>query len=49
MINVTPVRISYNLPMNTSKEYWMWADFKNVIGTSEPTKGNLTTNATKSG
>jgi len=46
-VNVTRVRISYSLPINTSKEYWMWADFYKVAGTKEPTKGNMTTIATK--
>jgi hypothetical protein len=47
VVNITQVRILYSLPINTSKEYWMWADFKKVTGTKEPTKGNLTTVATK--
>ena len=46
-VNVSPVQIAYNMPQNGSKEYWLWADFKNVAGTPEPTKGNFTTNATR--
>ena len=40
-------QVLYNLPQNSSKEMWLWADFKGVAGTAAPTKGNLTTNATK--
>jgi hypothetical protein len=40
-------QISYNLLWNTTAEFWMWADFKGVVGALAPSKGNLTTNATK--
>lgn len=42
-------QIAYNIPQNGSKQYWLWADFNGVAGTFAPTKGNLTTNATKGG
>jgi hypothetical protein len=42
-------QVAYNIPQNSSKEYWLWADFKGVAGTAAPTKGNLTTNATQAG
>jgi hypothetical protein len=47
-VNVSSVKIAYNMPQNTSKQYWLWADFNGVAGTFAPTKGNMTTNATKS-
>jgi hypothetical protein len=48
-ILTSPSQIAYNMAQNTSKEYWMWADFKSVAGTVNPTKGNLTTTAVKYG
>ena len=47
VLGTGPVQIAYDLPMNSSKEYWLWADFNGVAGTAAPTKGNMTTNATK--
>jgi hypothetical protein len=47
MLNTNFQQVAYNIPQNSSKEYWLWADFKGVAGTAAPTKGNLTTNATK--
>jgi len=40
-------QIAYNLAQNSSEQFWLWADFKGVAGTAAPTKGNMTTNATK--
>jgi len=39
-------QVVYNLAQNASQEMWLWADFDGVAGTSSPTLGNLTTNAT---
>jgi hypothetical protein len=41
------VQIAYNLAQNASQEYYLWADFNNVVGTVAPTKGNMTTTAVK--
>lgn len=41
-------QIIYNLGQNSTRNVWLWADFKGVGGTDVATKGNLTTNATKS-
>lgn len=46
LINTSYRQIIYNLPQNSSKEIYLWADFKGVAGTVSPSKGNLTTNAT---
>jgi hypothetical protein len=45
---VGDTQIAYNIPQNSSQEYWLWADFVGVAGTTAPTKGNMTTNATMS-
>jgi hypothetical protein len=48
-VNTTSVGIKFNLAQNATQEYWMWADFKGVMGTVSPTKGNMTTTAVKYG
>jgi len=48
-ITTSPVQVAYNLPQNSSQEYWLYADFKGVAGTSAPTKGNLSTSAVQYG
>ena len=40
-------QIAYDLAQNTSQEYWLYADFNGVAGTTSPTKGNMTTTAVK--
>jgi hypothetical protein len=47
IINTSYRQIAYNMPANSSKEYWLWTDFVGAHGTVSPLKGNLTTNATK--
>jgi hypothetical protein len=47
LLNTGYQQVAYNIPQNSSKEYWLWADFVGVAGTAAPTKGNLTTNATQ--
>lgn len=42
-------QVAYNLPQNSSQEYWLYADFKGVAGTAAPTKGNMTTSAVQYG
>lgn len=46
-LSTSPVWVAYNIPQNSSRSFWIWADFLNVAGTSSPTKGNLTTTAVK--
>jgi hypothetical protein len=48
-VQVTTVdsQIAYNIPQNGSKQFWLWADFNGVVGSYSPTKGNMTTNATR--
>lgn len=47
LLSTGPEQVAYNVPQNSSKEYWLWADFSGVAGTAAPTSGNLTTNATQ--
>jgi hypothetical protein len=47
LLNTGPKQIIYNLLQNSTKEIWMWADFKGVGGALAATKGNLTSEATK--
>ena len=47
-LNITSQQVIYNLPQNSSKEIWLWADFNGVSGAQGVTKGNLTTTAIKS-
>ena len=47
LLSTSPTQVAYNLAQNSSKQFWLWADFKGVAGTAAPTKGNMTTNATK--
>jgi hypothetical protein len=47
MLTTLPQQVAYNIAQNDSKEYWLWADFVGVAGTTSPTKGNMTTNATR--
>jgi len=47
MLNTTAQLVRYNLEQNSSQQYWLWADFNGVAGTSVPTKGNLTTSAVR--
>jgi hypothetical protein len=46
-ITTSDSQIAYNIPQNGSKQYWLWADFNGVAGSFSPTRGNMTTNATK--
>jgi len=48
-LSTSPVWIRYDLAQNASQEYWLWADFNGVAGTTSPTKGNMTTTAVKYG
>jgi hypothetical protein len=47
LLSTSPEQVIYNLAQNSSKEMWLWADFNGVAGTAAPTKGNMTTEATK--
>jgi hypothetical protein len=46
-LTTSDLQIAYNIQQNGSNQYWMWADFNGVANTFSPTKGNMTTNATK--